>query len=197
MDIATAELLLSRFQNSEDLKHLTDAELEQLFKDLPSERLMNRDTDMATAGKLMTYILTGAIKYLHELGILKQMVLDEIKERDLLKLEKAKIPALPQKPKGPTQKQYAIYYRILQQFHLYDDFDVTNRTKAEMCREIGIRHNISGDKFEQIFNKTNIKDATIEDLNVVLSLLDSPEYQAAIDYTNDQIRLLETKKEIK
>jgi len=101
------------------------------------------------------------------------------------------------KTQEPTQKQYAIFYIILQNVGLYSRFDGSEKTKKEMCLEIGERHGISGNKFEQVYNKTKINDGTTKDLRVVLGLLDKPEYQAAKDYAETLLRTAQAKTERK
>ena len=105
------------------------------------------------------------------------------------------IPTELERPaqKAYTQKQYAIYYKILIKKDLYPNIDSAERTKDEMCKEIGARHGISPNHFEQTYNRTKINDATKKDLLNILEMFDKQIHAPAIDYTNDLFRLLQAK----
>lgn len=105
------------------------------------------------------------------------------------------IPTELERPaqKAYTQKQYAIYYKILIEKDLYPNIDSAERTKDEMCKEIGARHSISPNNFEQTYNRTKINDATKKDLINILEMFDKQKHAPAIDYTNDLFRVLQAK----
>lgn len=98
----------------------------------------------------------------------------------------------------PSHVQLAIFYRLLVSANLYPEFDGSSgKTKDVMCKEIGLRHGISGDKFEQVFNKTKPEKASIADLTAAVRLLDKPEYQKAKDRAETLLKQAKANKGIK
>jgi hypothetical protein len=92
----------------------------------------------------------------------------------------------------------AIFYKFLQAEGLYPWFDGSNgKTKGQMCEEIGARHNVSSDNFEQKYNKTDITKASSKDVQKVILMLDTPEQESAKKSAETRLRIIEAKAGIK